>query len=31
MTPEQRVLCKTGDFEPSEADFQDVRLVHERS
>lgn len=30
MSPEQQVLCKTGDFEPSEADFQDVRLLHER-
>lgn len=30
MTPEQQVLCKTGNFEPSEADFQDVRLLHER-
>ncbi len=30
MTPQQQVLCKTGDFEPSEADFQDVRLLHQR-
>lgn len=30
LTPEHQVTCKTGDFEPSEADFQDVRLLHER-
>ncbi len=30
LTPEHQVLCKTGAFEPSEADFQDVRLLHER-
>ncbi len=30
LTPEYQVVCKTGDFEPSETDFQDVRLLHER-
>lgn len=30
MTPEQQVVCKTDGFKPSEADIQDVRLLHER-
>lgn len=30
MTPELQMLCKTGDFEPNPADYQDVRLLHER-
>lgn len=30
MTPDLQMLCKTGDFEPSAADYQDVRLLHER-
>ncbi|MDQ3647465.1 MAG: amino acid transporter [Actinomycetota bacterium] len=30
MTPEQQVLCKIGEFEPTEADFQDLRLLHGR-
>jgi lincosamide nucleotidyltransferase A/C/D/E len=30
MTPELQMRCKIGDFEPSTADYQDVRLLHER-
>lgn len=30
MTPEFQMLCKTGDFEPTENDYQDVTLLHER-
>jgi lincosamide nucleotidyltransferase A/C/D/E len=30
MTPELQMLCKVGDFEPSAADYQDVRLLHAR-
>ena len=30
MTPELQMLCKTGNFEPTQADHQDVRLLHAR-
>jgi lincosamide nucleotidyltransferase A/C/D/E len=30
MTPELQMRCKTGDFEPTEADRQDVESLHTR-